>query len=135
MAININEIREQLEEHEERLSQLEKVLQMKQKVSKKKLSIREFILDINPQNDVQRALAIGYYLENYAGFSCFTSKDVEKGFRRAREKVPPNVPDKIAKNRDNGHMDIADEEKDKKTAFVLTLKGTAFVENNFTERE
>jgi hypothetical protein len=135
MPVNFEEIQEQLEEHEKRLSQLEKLVQGKPKVLKKKLSMREFILDKKPQNDVHKALAIGYYLEKYDGFSCFTSKEIEKGFRRAREKAPSNVPDKIKQNRDNGHMMKADEQKDKKMAYVLTNPGTAFVENGFTEEE
>ena len=70
MSEEVVKTRKKLEEHEERISKLEKLLQTKKEVMKKRLSIKEFILQKKPRNDVQRALAISYYLENYEGFSC-----------------------------------------------------------------
>src|ERR1044072_6216601 len=60
----------------------------------KKLSLREFLTEHGPSNGVQRTLAIGYFLENYDGASPFTAADFERGFRAARETVPPNINDK-----------------------------------------
>jgi len=135
MSEEVVKIRKKLEEHEERISKLEKLLQTKKEVMKKRLSIKEFILQKKPRNDVQRALAISYYLENYEGFSCFNSKDIGKGFREAREKVPTNVADKIQQSIAKGYMMKADEEKDGKIAYVLTNTGVRFIESGFTKEE
>lgn len=135
MSEEFSKIKRKLEEHEKRISKLEKLLQTKPEVSKKKISIKEFILQKQPKNDVQRALAIGYYLENYQGFSCFNFRDVRHGFRRARERVPTNVADKIQQNIAKGHMMEANEEKDGLKAYVLTNNGARFVESGFTSEE
>lgn len=135
MSEEVVKTRKKLEEHEERISKLEKLLQTKKEVMKKRLSIKEFILQKKPRNDVQRALAISYYLENYEGFSCFNSKDIGKGFREAREKVPTNVADKIQQSIAKGYMMKADEEKDGKIAYVLTNTGVRFIESGFTKEE
>ncbi|HDN83602.1 MAG TPA: hypothetical protein ENG50_04480 [Candidatus Altiarchaeales archaeon] len=133
MAIDqeIKEIKKKLEEHEKRLSRLESLLQTEQHTIKKEVSIREFILSKRPKNDIQKALAIGYYLENYKKFPSFNVKDLEKGFRDAKEKVPKNVGDKIQKNIEKGHMMEAGEKKNGLKAWVLTNSGEKYVENNF----
>jgi hypothetical protein len=130
---DLSELKKQIEEHERRISSLEKRFQSRTKTSKTKLSIQNFILNKTPQNDVHKALAIGYYLEKYDGFSSFTSKEIENGFIRAREILPGNVSDKIKKNKENGYMMNAVEKKEKKLAYVLTNQGIAFVENNFED--
>lgn len=135
MSEEIAKIKKKLEEHEERIFQLEKLFQAKTKVVEKKVSIKEFILQKQPKNDILRALVIGYYLEKYQSFSSFSFKDLEKGFRDAREQVPPNVADKIQKNITKGHMMEAGEEKDGLKAYVLTNSGQQFVENNFKKKE
>jgi len=125
-------IKETLEKHEARISRLEKFFpETKPKMPKKKISIKEFILQKKPKNDIQKALAIGYYLEKYEDSTSFNAKDLEKGFRDAREKVPANVPDKIQKNIAKGHMMEAEKEKDGLKAYVLTSSGEKFVENDF----
>ena len=135
MEEEISELKRKLEEHEKRISALEGFWsQAKPKPSEKKISIKEFILQKKPKNDTQKALAIGYYLENFERFTSFNTRDVEKGFRDAREKVPPNVSDKIQMNISKDHMMDAGEEKDDLKAYVLTNSGERFVENNFTEK-
>lgn len=128
---DIAEIKKKLEEHEKRISKLEAYSPVKPKIVKKKISIKEFILQKRPKDDIQKALAIGYYLEKYKGFSNFNAKDLEKGFRDAREKIPPNVPDKIQGNIRKGHMMEAGEKKSELKAYNLTNSGEKFVENNF----
>ena len=124
----LNQIKKKLDSHEERLTKLEGFLIIEPQVKKKKLSLREFILLKNPADDVQRTLCIGYYLENYDGLSCFNKKDLEEGLRRAKEKVPPNVNDKVNLNIKKGFMDEAGEEKDNLKAWVLTNSGLKEVE-------
>lgn len=135
MSEEVSRIKKKLEEHEERLSRLEKLFQTKPEVIKKKISIKEFILQKRPKSGIQKALAIGYYLEKHQDFSSFNVKDVEQGFRDAREKIPPNVGDKIQKNIAKGHLMEAGEEKDGMKAYFLTNPGERFVENNFKKEE
>jgi len=103
--------------------------------SKKEMSIKEFILQKKPKNDVQKALVIAYYLENFRNFSSFNYVDITEGFREARENVPKNVWDKLYKNVRKGHMMEAAEEKDELTAYVLTNRGERYVTNDFKSEE
>ena len=135
MSEEFSKIKKKIDEHEKRISELENLVQTKSEGIKKKLSIKEFILQKKPRNDLQRALAISYYLENYEGFSCFNSKDIGKGFREAREKVPTNVADKIQQNIAKGYLMKADEKKDGKVAYVLTNTGVRFIKSDFTKEE
>jgi hypothetical protein len=92
-------------------------------------SMRQFMVEKSPTDDVQRSLVIGYYLEKQSGLVSFNAKDIEKGFVDAREKVPGNVADKILKNVWKGHMMQVSDEKDGLKAYVLTNSGTKFVES------
>jgi len=127
------QIKKKLEEHEKRIIKLENLFQSKPEPVKKELSIKEFILLKRPNNDVQMTLAIGYYFEKYQGFPSFNVKDLESGFRTAKEKVPLNIPDKVQLNMKKGHMDEAKEKKDSIKAYYLTNSGEQFVENGFNQ--
>jgi hypothetical protein len=95
----------------------------------KVITIRQFMVEKGPTDDVQRSLVIGYYLEKQSGLTSFNAKDIEKGFLDAREKVPGNVADKILKNVWKGHMMQVKDDKDGLKAYVLTNTGTKFVES------
>lgn len=130
MSEDIKRIRKRLEALEERVAKIEELFLSRPKDVEKKMSIKEFILKKHPRNDVEKALAIAYFLEKHDGFCSFNAIDVEEGFRNAREKVPPNVADKIQKNIAKGYMMEAEEEKDSHKAFVLTNSGERFVEDD-----
>jgi hypothetical protein len=98
-------------------------------VAPKVHSIRQFMVEKSPTDDVQRSLVIGYYLEKQSGLASFNAKDIEKGFLDAREKVPGNVADKILKNVWKGHMMQVKDDKDSLKAYVLTNAGTKFVDS------
>jgi 5-bromo-4-chloroindolyl phosphate hydrolysis protein len=127
----VSQIKRKLEEHEERISRLEKLLETKPKDVQKKLSIREFILSKNPKDEVQKTLAIGYYLEKYEDLTSFNAKDLENGFRSAKEKIPGNINYKVIRNIQKGYMMEAKEKKEKLKAWYLTNSGEKYVENNF----
>lgn len=131
---DIKEIKKILEEYEERLNILEKLLEKPPEI-KKKRSIKEFIIEKDPKNDTDRALAIGYYLEKYGGYSLFNNNDLVKGFRDARCKVPPNPWDKIQLNLKKDYIMDTGEEKDGQKAYVLTIEGEKYVENNFKKSD
>ena len=128
-----------LKDHEERIRSLEKRFVEAPPPSEEKPvpqapkgpSIRQFMVEKSPTDDVQRALVIGYYLERHAEFKSFNAKDIEKGFVDAREKVPGNVPDKLLKNVWKGAMMQVQEDKDGLKAYVLTNAGTKLAEKGF----
>lgn len=135
MSEDVNEITRKLEDHEKRISKLEKLLQTRPAEVKKKLSIREFMLSKNPKTEMQKTLAIGYYLENYDRLTSFNAKDLESGFRRAKENIPRNINYEIIRNIQKGYMMEAEEKKDKRKAWCLTNSGEKYVESNFEQEE
>ena len=122
----LNKLMKQLDNHEKRLTALEGA--PLSQVGSKKLSIKEFLLDKKPNDDVQRTLAIGYYLEHNESMDSFNARDLADGFRAAKEPPPTNINDKVNMNIHNGHMMEAKEQKDKLKAWVLTATGEKFIE-------
>jgi hypothetical protein len=100
-------------------------------VPKKKLSIREFLLEHPPGTDVQRTLAVGYYLERHEGMTSFTRLDLEKGYGDAKHRFPTNMSMNIKQCIKAGNMMETREKKDNKPAYVVTNTGEHFVENGF----
>jgi len=127
--------------HEERIRLLEQHLSERRQAKgeektaavsvSKTPSVRQFVVDKGPNDDVQKTLVIGYHLEKHAEYKSFNVKDIEKGFVDAREKVPGNVADKILKNVWKGHIMQVPEEKDGLKAYALTNTGTKLVETGF----
>jgi len=132
---DITEMKNKLEEHEKRISKLESIFQEKPEPAAKKVSIKEFILSKKPKDDVHKTLTIGYYLENYEGLSAFNVKDLERGFRAAKERVPRNTADKVQLNAKKGHMMETADKKDGLKAYVLTGSGQQYVENDFKKEK
>ena len=97
------------------------------RASGKKLSIKEFLLESPPTTDIQRTLAVGYFLETHVGMTSFTRSDLEKGYNDAKEPVPSNISMNIKYCIKQGHMMEAEEKKNNKTAYVVTRSGEQFV--------
>jgi len=93
----------------------------------KKLSIKEFLLESPPTTDIQRTLAVGYFLETHSGMASFTKVDLEKGYGDAKEPTPSNISVNIKHCIKQGHMMEAEEKKNNKTAYVVTRSGEQFV--------
>ena len=125
----IQEMKELLKEHEIRIIALEQKFQTDEKPVRKQISIREFLLTKKLQNDIQRTLAIGYYLEQHQNMDKFNTKDLENGFQKAKETVPSNINDKVNMNIKKGYMMEASEMKDNRKAWCLTSTGEKFVDN------
>lgn len=125
----IQEIKEEMKKLEQRISYLERLLTENNKPHLKPISMREFFLSKNSQNDVHKTLIIGFYLENYENMSSFNVKDLETGFRKIKEKIPMNINDKVNMNIKNGHMDEAKEKKDNRKVWYWTNSGEEFVKN------
>jgi hypothetical protein len=97
----------------------------------RKMSIKEFLLERAASDDVQKTLAIGYFLETQEGMSSFNKTDLEKGFRAAKETVPANINDKVNMSIKNGHMMDAAEKKNSLKAWNLTSSGEKYLQNGF----
>jgi len=134
MSGKITQIEKKLAEHEERISKLEELFAEKTVSLEKALSIKEFMIQKQPKNDVQRTLVIGFYLENYTKLSSFSCRDITDGFREAKEPVPKNVSDKIQMNIAKGHMMETPRGNKGPRTYVLTNTGESFVRNNFREQ-
>ena len=128
-------MKKKLEDHEKRIAKLENLLVSRPATVEKKLSIKEFILSRNPTNDIQKTLAIGYYLEKYESMPSFNVKDLEKGFHDAKESAPENVNYKVIVNIQKGYMMESKEKKDDLKAWNLTNSGEKSVENNFEKEK
>ena len=68
----------------------------------KPMSLQEFLLAKSPQTDVEKTLAIGYYLERFGGLASFNVDDLRDAFSRAREPRPANLNDTVNKNIQKG---------------------------------
>lgn len=131
----IIEIKKKLEEHNERISKLESLFQAKPEAIRKEVSVKEFILSKKPKNDVQKTLAIGYYLEKYRRLPSFNVKDLESCFRDAKEKVPGNINLCVIANIGKGHTMETKEKKNNLKAWVLTDTGEKHIEGNFEKEK
>jgi tRNA U34 5-carboxymethylaminomethyl modifying enzyme MnmG/GidA len=127
------EITKILENHEKRVRELESLLKAESPRLQKRVSSKEFILKTNLQNDVQKTLAFGYYLEKYEGFQTFNTTDLETAFRDAKEGVPENINYKVIMNIKKGHIMEAKEKKDNLKAWNLTNSGEVFVETSLQQ--
>jgi len=56
-------------------------------LNSKKVSIKEFLIEKKPHKDFHKTLAICYYIEKN-GTESFNAKDIENGFREAKEIIP-----------------------------------------------
>ncbi len=104
-------------------------------VSAKKMSIKEFLIQVSPTNGVQTTLAIAYYMEKYDGVSPINAADIEKGFRAAKEPVPSNINDKTNMCVKNGHLMEAEEKKDSMKAWIVTRSGEQVAEKGFSKEK
>jgi hypothetical protein len=131
----IEGMKKELEDHKKRIAKLENLLVSRPATVEKKLSIKEFVLSRNPTNDIQKTLAIGYYLEKYEGLPSFNVKDLEKGFHDAKESAPENVNYKVIVNIQKGYLMESKEKRDNLKSWNLTNSGEKFVENNFRKEK
>jgi phage terminase small subunit len=96
--------------------------------SKKKVSIKEFLMGKKVDDDVKRTLVIAYFLEHVEKHESVNTDDLKKAFSLAKSPLPSNINDKVNMNIKNAHMMEASEKKDNKKAWVLTATGEQFVE-------
>lgn len=125
---------EMLKDHEKRILALEGLIKNESKPTIKQISSNEFLLEKKPQDDVQKTLILGYYLEKYREINYFNKTDLEKAFRETKEKIPININECVNKNIKKGHMMEYGEKKDGLKSWILTNGGERFVENGFRDK-
>ncbi|MDG6999672.1 MAG: hypothetical protein JRN15_11215 [Nitrososphaerota archaeon] len=130
MSDEMDKIKKTLAQHEKRIAALEGKPKPQTR-SRKETSIKEFIIEKLPKTDVQRTLVIGYFLEQRRNYPSFNVKDLEDGFREAKERPPKNINLAVIGNITNGHMMEVKEKKDEKKSWTLTNSGVVFVDSNF----
>ena len=130
---NIEELLKKLNDHEKRIAKLENAIFKGAESERidRKISVREYLLSKKPKNDVNKTLAIGDYLENYVNLNFYNKNDLEEYFKKAKEKPPLNINDKVNRNIKKGYMMEVDETKDNLKCWCLTNSGIAYCENNF----
>ena len=94
----------------------------------KRVSAKEFLMTKRVQSELQRVVALAFYLERQEGLASFNVADLENAFRSARERVPKNMNDAVNKNIARGFLMEAAEKKDSKKAWQLTATGERFVD-------
>lgn len=123
--MSTNEINVRISDLEKRIEKIEKLLAgPKVALAKaKKLSAREFLMKTPAKSEVQKVLALGYFLEHIEGMTSFNVSDLEAVFRAAKEKLPKNMNDAVNKNVARGLLMEAESKKDAKKAWYLTSTG------------
>lgn len=130
----MSEIIERLDKIEERLNKLESPSTSQEKKGQKDLSIREFFLTKNPKDEIQKTLLTCYYLENYSGLEFFNIKDIESGYRNAKERVPKNINYNVFMNIKKGYIMEHNEKKENMKSWGLTNSGNKIVDDNFESK-
>ena len=122
-----------IDELEKRVEKLEKLLALAGTAiatKAKKLSVKEFLMTKTIKSEVQKAIALGYFLEHFEGMASFNVDDLEAAFRGAKEKPPKNMNDVVNKNIAKGFVMAAKDKKGSKMAWCLTSSGEKYIENN-----
>jgi hypothetical protein len=136
MAKDFKELKTLLQNHEARISKLERICEgqvenVKSK-QREKISVVEFLRSKKPKNNVQKILAVAYYLEYYKSFSSFNADDLRETLDAARQSAKKlNINAYINQNILNGHIENVKEKKDSKKAYRVTDSGKEFVKNGF----
>ncbi|MBK1867307.1 hypothetical protein [Taklimakanibacter albus] len=125
----IDDLAERLRKLEERIERLERILggDDVETPRARKLSAKEFLLTKNPKSEVQKVVALAFFLEHQEGVDVFNVSDLEAAFRSARERLPKNLNDAVNKNVARGFLMEASSKKDAKKAWQLTSTGERFV--------
>lgn len=125
-----------LDDHEQRILQLEALFKKNPETSvKKELSPKEFMLMIEPKGEPQKTLCVAFYLEKYRSVMPLNVKDLELGFREAKETVPANINYLAISNIRQGYLMEAKGKKDGFKSWSLTASGEKFIESLMGSKE
>lgn len=130
----VDELRDRVDQLEARVDELEDQAESGGLVIEG-TEMREFVNEKNPTSHIERATAIGYFLEQGEGYDSFTVNDIENGYVECKISLPANMSDVLAgaANRDDAWMMQIDEDADGRYLWTLTQDGEAAVEDNFNQ--
>lgn len=95
----------------------------------KGLSLAEFVKQKDPKSHGDKILTFGYFLEKYKGYRFFNLDDIDKCYKDARIPKTKNFSPYITQLIREGFIMDSEQKKDNKKAWVLTNKGSQYVEN------
>ena len=119
-------LQKRVEELEERVAELEAKFESGEKLTQDG-DLRSLIKEFDPSTHVERALVIGYHLEQHDVQENFTIDDIKSGYRTAKLKEPANMSDVLANAGERGLM-RRDGEEEGLQLWMLTLDGEQTVE-------
>src|SRR5437868_7662057 len=94
----MNDFEVTLKNHEERIAKLEALFAQPTPLQVKQMAINEFLRGMILDSDVERSLAVAYFLEKFEKMPAFNIDDIKNGYRRAKEPLPKNLNDAIYRN-------------------------------------
>jgi len=123
----INEFENRLKKVESKLDQLLNQESVKIKESKilKRESPREFLLNHNAKNDVEKTIVAISYLEEI-GMNEITIEEARKTLIEMREKSSFNISDKIQQLDKRGFL-VPNGQKEKKKLWLISNRGLEFL--------
>lgn len=95
---------------------------------KPKISLPEFVAQVNPVTDVDRALTCAVYLQEHRKLDAITTKDLGDAYREAKLPKSPNLSDAVSKNISKGFMAETGKLKDGYKSYYVTTPGKKEVE-------
>ncbi|WP_280535510.1 hypothetical protein [Halopenitus sp. POP-27] len=96
MSDEVEELRSQMNQLQERVTELERRLNGDEEPEAAE-GIREFVESFDPSSHTERSLSIAYYLETYRDKEKFTVSDIEDGYRECRVKPASNMSDVLGR--------------------------------------
>jgi hypothetical protein len=93
----------------------------------KGLAPNEFIRKIAPKTQVDRGLALSYYLEQYSSLDSFTTAELADLCKKAKQPAFTNISDVVGQLVSRGLL-MGSGDKDGKRAYSLTTSGEEQVE-------
>lgn len=102
----------------------------------KRMSIREFLDTKKINGHYDRAICVAYFKEIREKKTPLTVKELEDGYREAKEQLPKNLSDTIYRNTIRGYiMESKDNiAKNNRHSWELTNKGIKHVEEELEKR-
>jgi len=123
--LRLKEVEQRIARLENRFSQTTGPPEIKEK------AINEFIREIGPTKNVDKVLAVGYFLEINDGLRNFNISDLRKGISRAGESEPTNVSDVCNRLVKTAFFKVSKEKKDDMKTWELTQTGIERVRRGF----
>jgi hypothetical protein len=126
MSKNHRDLQQRVDDLETRVSDLES-LAKGEELSDDSPAMREFVESAAPETHIERAVAIGRFLELFDGKDSFQTADIVSGYETCRISLPANPSDVLQQAEEQELIMPLSDERQEKT-WQLTAKGEEFVE-------